>query len=328
MISINSISQSKASLADNVQAMNKRQHNAEIKRLLNRYTVDEKAQSFQGMPDSKSNPMQTYADSLRAQRQKAQDTSLKIKKLKYQFKDISSRIIRSKTSSAAKQAASQAKRELMRLKREKQSGNYDAEEIEAAIAHAKAMERVARKKVKHLEEEELAKASGGPCEDQIQDELDEMTSGDGVKRVTAMSRERKYNFYGNIEYDEDMEFGFSSIKIESDSDELSLEAMDSFFNQSEELSYELLEEMNESMKLILEDLGLDELSGAMTSGMVDMDPEDLKALKINHRNKEMKSIVEADSKYLKAMFEHYNNMISGQGVSVDGSQNMTIDIMV
>lgn len=103
----------------------------------------------------------SYSESLRNQRQQTKNTTLALKKLKYQFKNISSKILRSKTSQAAKQAAGQARREVLRLKRQKQSGNYDDDEIEAAINHAKAMERVAKKKAKHLEEEELAKAAGG-----------------------------------------------------------------------------------------------------------------------------------------------------------------------
>ena len=50
---------------------------------------------------------------------KAQATALKLKKLKYRFKSLSAKIIRSKTSYAAKQAAGQARREALRLKNEK-----------------------------------------------------------------------------------------------------------------------------------------------------------------------------------------------------------------
>lgn len=63
----------------------------------------------------------------------------------------------------ARLAAAQARREILRLKSQKQSGKYDNEELEAAIEHAKAMERVAKKKARHLEEEEMAKCTGGPC---------------------------------------------------------------------------------------------------------------------------------------------------------------------
>ena len=69
----------------------------------------------------------SYSESLRDQRQQTKNTTLALKKLKYQFKSISSKILRSKTSQAAKQAAGQARREIMRLKMKKQSGDYDSE---------------------------------------------------------------------------------------------------------------------------------------------------------------------------------------------------------
>ena len=113
----------------------------------------------------------SYSESLRNQRQQTKNTTLALKKLKYQFKSISSKILRSKTSQAAKQAAGQARREIMRLKRQKQNSDSDSEEIDAAIAHAQAMERVAKKKAKHLEEEEMVKAAGGICQgDRISEE--------------------------------------------------------------------------------------------------------------------------------------------------------------
>ena len=67
----------------------------------------------------------SYSESLRNQRQQTKNTTLALKKLKYQFKSISSKILRSKTSQAAKQAAGQARREIMRLKRQKQNSDSD-----------------------------------------------------------------------------------------------------------------------------------------------------------------------------------------------------------
>ena len=83
--------------------------------------------------------IQSYSDTLRMQKQQSNATALKLKKLKYHFKNISSKILSSKTSVTARQVASQARREVLRLNREKQNEKYDSEEIEAAITHAKAM---------------------------------------------------------------------------------------------------------------------------------------------------------------------------------------------
>ena len=54
------------------------------------------------LADSVLNNMQGYSEKLRADRKKTGDTANKLKKLKYSFKNISSRIIGSKTSAAAK----------------------------------------------------------------------------------------------------------------------------------------------------------------------------------------------------------------------------------
>ena len=149
-----------------------------------------------GDPSGKTGNTQSYGESLRAQRQKAKDTTLSLKKLKYQFKSLSTKILRSKTSLAARQAAGQARREILRLKSQKQSGKYDNEE-------------------------------------------------------------------------------------------------------------------------------LDELSDSVLSVEKDMDPVDLKMMKIKHRNKEMKDIVRADAKYLKAVFDHLEKTRSEGTVVPDNSGAVT-----
>lgn len=53
---------------------------------------------------------------------------------------------------------------------------------------------------------------------------------------------------------------------------------------------------------------MDELSDTMLSVKKDIDPADLKMMKIKHRNKEMKDIVKADAEYLKAVFNHLEKM--------------------
>lgn len=228
------------------------------------------------------NDSQSYAETLQIQRQRASDTKLKLKKLKYQFKNLSSRILRSKTSLSAKQAAGQARREFLRLKREKLSNQDDSAEMEAAIAHAKAMERIAKKKARHLEEEELVKTTGGPCSDRIVDEELE------TEEIEAMD-------------DDIPEEEFSETEISEE--DISLEML-----------YEFTEEFTEDISQILEDLGIDELMEDITYSGEEMDPEDLKEMKIKHRNKEMKEIVKADAEYLKAIFDGLEKAKSGNTV--------------
>ena len=261
----------------------------------------------------------SYSELLRNQRQQTKNTTLALKKLKYQFKNISSKILRSKTSQAAKQAAGQARREVLRLKRQKQNSDSDSEEIDAAIAHAQAMERVAKKKAKHLEEEEMVKAAGGICQgDRISEEetkdaqdaesenarnAEEMSAEDSADEVSGDLS--AYEYAGNEAYAGD------SYDI---SDYIAL-GMDAFYAQAgdfmsemSDFTSEMMQEMSDSLRDLMEEMGLDVESDTVVSVNREMDPADLKMMKIKHRNKEMKDIVKADAEYLKAVFNHLEKM--------------------
>ena len=261
----------------------------------------------------------SYSESLRDQRQQTKNTTLALKKLKYQFKNISSKILRSKTSQAAKQAAGQARREVLRLKRQKQNSDSDSEEIDAAIAHAQAMERVAKKKAKHLEEEEMVKAAGGICpgdricEEETKDVQDaEAENAQNAEEMSVESSEDEmsrdlsaYEYAGNEVHAGD------SYDI---SDYIDL-GMDAFYEQAGEFmsemsdfTSEMMQEMSDGLRDLMEEMGLDGLSDNAVSVNREMDPADLKMMKIKHRNKEMKDIVKADAEYLKAVFNHLEKM--------------------
>lgn len=261
----------------------------------------------------------SYSESLRNQRQQTKNTTLALKKLKYQFKSISSKILRSKTSQAAKQAAGQARREVLRLKRQKQNSDSDSEEIDAAIAHAQAMERVAKKKAKHLEEEEMVKAAGGICqgdrisEEETKDAQDaESENARNAEEMSVESSEDEmsrdlsaYEYAGNEAYAGDSY---------DTSDYIAL-GMDAFYAQTgdfmsemSDFTSEMIQEMSDSLRDLMEEMGLDGLSDTAVSVNREMDSADLKMMKIKHRNKEMKDIVKADAEYLKAVFNHLEKM--------------------
>lgn len=264
---------------------------------------------------SSSNSMfsstQSYGESLRAQRQQAKNTSLSLKKLKYQFKNLSTKILRSKTSLAAKQVAGQARREVLRLKSKKQSGDYDSEEIQAAIDHAKAMERVARKKARHLEEEEMAKCTGGSCAGSRIDEEEKLpgedtkTAGENQKEPdnAEESMDPVQNEYAMTDPDLAMLQKYANCGT-------ALDSLNEVLSSLDEFSDEILDQFSESMKDLFSEMGMDELSDSMMSVQKDMDPADLKMMKIKHRNKEMKDIVKADAEYLKAVFDRLEKMKS------------------
>ena len=102
-----------------------------------------------------------------------------------------------------------------------------------------------------------------------------------------------------------------------------LESMEDVLSSLDEFSDEILNEFSESMKELFDEMGLDELSDSVLSVEKDMDPADLKMMKIKHRNKEMKDIVCADAKYLKAVFDHLEKTRSEGTVVPDNSGAVT-----
>lgn len=243
------------------------------------------------------------AEGIRESRARAKDTSGQLKRLQYSFKKISSEIIRSKTSLAAKKAASSARREVLRLKRKKAGGLYDEDEIQAAIDHAKAMERIAKKKAAHLEQEEmvkitdedgkvLTKEQGLAAEDEDKEKeerdiLRELTDPEGTGRtpddseeLTRAVQEQAYQVPERMSGSAGLPDGFS----------------ESMSELSEQMS-ELADEMNEVLD---ETLMLEEMTAAPRK----MSENEFKVFETKHRTSEMKDIAEADRDYLKAVFDH------------------------
>ena len=307
---------------------------SDMKRMLARDSRSAQTQANSWGQNSIVTSTLSYSESLRNQRQQTKNTTLALKKLKYQFKNISSKILRSKTSQAAKQAAGQARREVLRLKRQKQSGNYDEDEIEAAINHAKAMERVAKKKAKHLEEEEMAKAAGGIWQgDRISEEETKDAQDaevENVQNAEEMSAESS---------EEEMSRDLSTYEYAGDSYDISDYidlGIDAFYAQTgdfmsemSDFTSEMMQEMSDSLRDLMEEMGLDGLSDNTVSVNREMDSADLKMMKIKHRNKEMKDIVKADAEYLKAVFERLEKMKdtpvipSGGGMSLSAGSSGT-----
>lgn len=171
----------------------------------------------------------------------------KKKRLQYNFKEISSRIMMSKTSESAGQTVSAARGKIAMLKMKLRSGEYDDKELQNAIIHAEKMERIARKRMRHLREEENAKQKG----------------------------------YCPIERDEELKSEISEYEWKK------------LMQEVKEFTEEIMDE--------LEDLSeLNELSEEF-AGVVKED--DLEDLKKKHRADELREIVEADMKYLKALFD-------------------------
>lgn len=195
----------------------------------------------------------------------------KTKRLNYNFKSVSSQILLSKTSNSAGKAVTKARGTIAMLLRKVRSGEYDDQELEHAIIHARKMERIAKKRMRHLKQEEEIEQKGksAKAEDELLDGLEE-TSDKEQEQELAISEEE----------------------------------LQRLMEEYEELMQESMEQMmQESMEELMQQASLEELSEEFCGAVYEMEPEDLEQLKKKHRSDEMREIMDADMKYLRAVFQ-------------------------
>lgn len=187
------------------------------------------------------------------------------KHLQYLFKAISAQLMQAKTSGAASQVAARARRQVAVLQRNKKSGEYDQEELEIALTHAKSLERVARKRVRHLRQEEALKDNRTPYLSDMEEKIEEtLSEGMDPEELLELSEEELKRLMEELQ-EAMQELEETQEVSQADPHE-----------KTEELSDAVLEEMDSSM--------------------------DLEQLKKKHRSDEMREIMEADMRYLKALF--------------------------
>lgn len=247
----------------------------------------------------------SYAESLRTARAKAKNTALKLKKLRYNYKSISTQILRSKTSVSARQVASKARREVIRLKRQRLNGEYNDEELKSAILHAQAMVRVAKKKARHLQEEEMAKVTGGPCNAELEEreEQENQLAEEAIEEWEAMTSDGTADDSGASLQESAVGAMQEQMQIYREMMQSRMAERQDIMEEQQDLMIELMDEMSDSMEEMLKNSGLDDLAESMMETVeVEMDPADYKMMKIKHRSEEMKAIAEADAEYLKALF--------------------------
>lgn len=212
----------------------------------------------------------------------------KHKRLNYNFKAVSSQIMLSKTSNNAGKAVTKARGMIAALLRKTFSDDYDDQELEHAIIHARKMERIAKKRVKHLKQEEEIEKKGSS------------------KETEDMMEEAE-------EKQETQEIEFSEEELQ--------QMMDEYQKMIQESMQELMEQlMQESMEEMQVEMDLDELSEDLGEAVSDMNSEDLERLKKKHRSDEMREIMDADMKYLRAFF---NKLEKERQALANGSSNFS-----
>lgn len=213
------------------------------------------------------------------------------KPVRYNYKEVASKIQNAKNSTGAEQAVLSAKRKVLELKRKISSGEGNAEELQLALTHAKRMEMVARKKKHHLELEELVVTT--QSRDERVKEFEESISE--VRDALITSAEDKLKFSEDDILDERTEMLDETIEeIKEENIELSEEEMAKLNEMIAEFGEEELDKLEDAM----EDLESLEIIDPH------MSPKELKELKIKHRNSEHRDIVKADMDYLKEVIRH------------------------
>ncbi len=208
----------------------------------------------------------------------------KKKRLRYNFKEISTQIMLAKTSGSAGRVIARAQSKVAMLERKLRNADYDSKEVERALSHAKKMEAVARKKKKHLAEEEKAKNTGS-C----------------------------------LEETERQEDSGAEEAAEAEGQGLSREQLEELMAECQERMEESMEELNASMTELEDALGLEQLTDEFLGGVQEeISPEDLERLKKKHRAKELQEIAEADMKYLKALFDQLEKEKQGNSCGSEG----------
>lgn len=255
-----------------------------------------------------------YSNQLTQTRTSQANTANQVKQLRYKFKDIASQIRQSKNSTGAKKVVLAARREVLRLKRLRVTGEYDEDELASAINHAQSMERIAKKKARHLQEEEMVKIAEGATSSLEPDEKEK----NEIEEDENFSKE-KYEDYDDIAEEDAEEF------VSEDADGVDIEAMEELYEESSQYDFqgELvsmlvdnqemlntdLEQLSEEMADMLKDSAVGELlEDAAPMVQREMSEDEFKAFKQNHRNKEEKMLIKADAEYLKDTFERYEQM--------------------
>ncbi len=132
------------------------------------------------------NPDGTVAGTMTVRRPEMKKT----KRLNYKFKKISTQLMAAKTSGGARLVVAKAYSEAANLRRKLRGGEYDDSEVSSALIHAEQMIRIAKKRVKHLEEEESAKKTGGICEAELE-ETEENNSADSMEMQDVFELDSK-----------------------------------------------------------------------------------------------------------------------------------------
>ena len=248
----------------------------------------------------------------------------------YNFKEVSNKIMRAKTSVSAGQAVIAAKRKISEIKRKLASeGDEGADELQLALVHARKMEVVAQRKKSNLELEEMAKNT--QKRDKMQEQLQDSASSLKNDAIEAAKDQIMDEQLKNIQEQSEIsreEARQNQEKIEEKLQE-EQEKMQQMMENMEDVE-EFTQEMSDAEMEAMREMS--EMLDAMETIDPHMSEEELNKLKTKHRLSENKALMKADMDYLKGMFKTMdargaNGMTTlGQGMSFGGTVSQSPSI--
>ncbi|MBQ9437198.1 MAG: hypothetical protein IJU50_02600 [Lachnospiraceae bacterium] len=213
------------------------------------------------------------------------------KPLRYNYKEIANKIRQAKTPQSASRAVIAAKRKVSELKRKLANSDADTEAIRIALNHAKSIERVAKKKKRHLELEEIVARTR--AKDEQQNPKDKAANSlDSAMNEYAQGKIQEW--LKGVDEAETQKYCEAVQEYKESGQEISDAMVEALSAASEAMTKELREMLEEAQELL--------------ESMETLDPhmskEDFEKVKKKHRNDEEKDIVKADADYWKAMIRH------------------------
>lgn len=246
---------------------------------------------------------------------KTSSKTSKKKSVPYQFKELSNAILNSKNSGSARRALIRANNKAMLLRGKQTGGEYDTWELMHAILHADAMVHVARKRLKHFQmEEEAKRKQDNPVEEALeQSDAAQPQSWDALRSEVQ---------------DEQSDLAAEERKIAKEMER-------ELAREMQKLMQKLMEEtMRETMEEAMEETAnaaLDETFQDVVGATGKLKPEELQQLKKKHRSEELREIMEADMRYLRALFNKLaqEKQSGSSGLSgITGNQNADVGAVV
>ena len=241
-----------------------------------------------GQKTGETEPKSLIEQSLTTEEEKEEKVE---KPVNYNYKEVSNKIQRAKTSVSAGQAFLAAKRKTLEIRRKIAAKEGDPEELQIALNHARSMELVARKKKNHLELEEMVEHTQRL--DEAKDKTEE--AADRVKGTLISAEEEALTKREDEILKNRSELMEDTAKELRESGAGDVDEMLSELNEMlADMGEEQLKELEEAMEMLEELEFLDP----------HMSKKELKEVKLKHRAAESKAIVKADTDYLKSMIKH------------------------